>query len=152
MLSESDDAENLPLYLSLKLMGSKAANTIGPDITNDVQMANATKTPLTRAQKYGIHNLPLFCLGTALLEIGHWKSTSELFDAEIDDNLVDTVRRLAFAPAKLGKFYDRIIAKCLRCNFGDHTDLARMDLVKAVYDDVVCPLEELVRRLDGLEL
>ena len=152
MLSESEDSEDLPLYLSLKLMSSTAANSTVQHAAQDIQMANTTKTPLSRAQKCGINNMALFCLGTALLEIGHWKSASELFDQEIDDNLVDTVRRLAYSSAKLGKYYDKIVSKCLRCNFGDDTDLSRVELVKAVYEDVVCPLEDLVSKLDGLKM
>jgi hypothetical protein len=88
----------------------------------------------------------------ALLEIGHWQSASKLRDENVDRDNIDTVWRLAGNSTGLGKRYDAIIQKCLRCNFAVGTDLGRVELQRAFYSEVVFPLEELVEMLEKLRI
>jgi len=106
---------------------------------------------LTEAQRQGINNSTLFHLGVALLEIGHWKPFSTLCEDYDRDN-IETARRLGFGNTSLGTCYDEIIRKCLQCNFGYGTDLGRIELQRAIYSDVVCPLEGLIEDLSKLRI
>ncbi|KAK8002120.1 hypothetical protein PG991_014342 [Apiospora marii] len=42
-----------------------------------------------------------------------------------------------------------MIRRCLNCHFGYGHDLSSVELQSAVYSNVVCPLQELVEKLDG---
>ncbi|KAI4605855.1 hypothetical protein J4E80_010388 [Alternaria sp. BMP 0032] len=97
--------------------------------------------------KDGINSLPLFFLGVALLEIAHWKPIEKNMTGRDDNNQIYTARRLASGRAPLGPVYQRIAKKCLQCNFGVGTDLGKNDLRAAVYNDVVCELEDMIKQL-----
>ena len=97
--------------------------------------------------KDGINSLPLFFLGVALLEIAHWKPIEKNMTGKDDNNQIYTARRLASGRAPLGPVYQRIAKKCLQCNFGVGTDLVKDDLRAAVYNDVVCELEGMIKQL-----
>ena len=107
--------------------------------------APATYT-FSEADYFGINNATLFHLGVALLELGHWKSLESL-SHEQDPNPILTARRLASRQTPLGPKYQEIIRKCLQCNFGFGTDLNKNELQSAVYGDVVCQLESMIRSL-----
>ena len=117
--------------------------------TSDVPAMGSLETTLTDARDMGVKSMPLFCLGVVLIEIGHWKTVAELSIDECDKNIVETVGRLATRSARLGKNYDQIVRKCLSRSFGEEFDLRPDALLMAIYEDVVCPLEELVAILDG---
>jgi len=97
--------------------------------------------------RYGINNLPLFFLGVALLEIAHWKPIEKNMTDKDDKNQVYAARRLASGRAPLGPAYQQIARKCLQCNFGVGTDLSKKTLQAAVYNDVVCELEDMIKQL-----
>jgi len=97
--------------------------------------------------KDGINSLPLFFLGVALLEIAHWKPIEKNMTGKDENNQIYTARRLASGRAPLGPVYQRIAKKCLQCNFGVGTDLGKDDLRAAVYNDVVCELEGMIKQL-----
>jgi hypothetical protein len=144
-----DVPEDIPLYFNSRLA------TIQPEKYRQQMvsgsMPRSSKMPLPAAQRRGVDNVTLFCLGTALLEIAHWKPINTLRE-DYDDDSIDTVRRMANGSTMLGKWYDESIRKCLRCDFAFGTDLRRVELQRAVYSEVICPLEDLIERLDGLNL
>jgi hypothetical protein len=152
----STDPYRLPndfkLFLNSNLMPAPPTPPTLPEepMDNEVQMIETRKGQLSESQRRGINNTTLFCLGLAFLEIGHWKPLSSLVEKDYDTDEVDTARRLSFGNSKLGRRYDEIVRKCLQCNFGFGTDLKRTELQSAVYSDVVCPLEELIQKLDDL--
>jgi hypothetical protein len=152
-MSPSKAPEDFSLYLNSKLTRTQPLKLESSSTSNseipEVQMTGSSntclaKSPLTEAQKHGIHNTTLFCLGLALLEIGRWKSLSSLRE-DYDRDDYETVWRLGYGSSVLGQGYDDIVLQCLRCDFGAKTtDLKRQELQNAVYNDIVCPLEDLI--------
>jgi len=148
--------EELPVYINSKLSSVKAAT---PDQSMNAEGAmynmqanNGAKAPLSTAHRRGVYNITLFCLGIALLEIAHWKPLDKLREDWYDEDNIDTARRIANGNSVLGKWYDEAIRRCLRCDFGFGSDLKKAELQRAVYSDVICPLDELIERLNGLYL
>ncbi|KAF1987369.1 hypothetical protein K402DRAFT_420189 [Aulographum hederae CBS 113979] len=175
MPSTEDSPENFSLYLKSRLIApstfcasasssSSSASTPGVASCPVSASLSSYNTPastspptfLSAARRRGVYNTSLFCLGMALLEIGHWKRITELQEAIDDDgnyDIVDVARVFAGRTAGLGKAYDDIIDSCIRCNFpGMITDLGSKELQSAVWNKIVCPLDELVRKLEGLNL
>ena len=66
----------------------------------------------------------------------------------------DTARRVADSNSAklsyLGKGYQKIIRKCLSCDFGCGADLERPELRQAIYSDIACPIQEIVEKLEKL--
>ncbi|RYP44386.1 hypothetical protein DL768_009152 [Monosporascus sp. mg162] len=87
----------------------------------------------------GIENMPLHCLGVALLQIDRLKKM------EPEDVL--GVRKMARLSSSLGPRYQEITQKCLRCDFGYGTDLSKTQLQKAVYESVAGALESMMSSL-----
>ncbi|QDS70770.1 hypothetical protein FKW77_003942 [Venturia effusa] len=159
-MSSSKSPEDFSLYLNSKLAPSQPRNPgpvselEGPEIqmTGSSELTSLKKCSLTEDQRHGNHNSTLFCLGLALLEIGHWKSLVELRE-DYDRDDYDTVWRLGYGTSALGQGYDDIVLQCLRCDFGAKTtDLNRHELQDAVYNDIVCPLEGLIEGLGKMAL
>ncbi|KAI0451960.1 hypothetical protein F5B21DRAFT_358374 [Xylaria acuta] len=48
----------------------------------------------------------------------------------------------------LGEPYEAIVRKCLQCNFGYGTNLGCTELQAAIYNSVVCPLQETIEKLE----
>jgi hypothetical protein len=115
-------------------------------ITKPMEGIEATTGP-GEDIRYGINNFPLFFLGVALLEIAQWKPIEESMTDRDDNNEVYAARRLASGRALLGPLYQNIARKCLQCNFGVGTDLSKETLQAAVYNDVVCELEGMIKQL-----
>ncbi|KAI0109218.1 hypothetical protein GGR51DRAFT_570044 [Nemania sp. FL0031] len=100
---------------------------------------------------YGINNQTLWALGIALLEIAHWAPLDSLKpEGHIDD--VVAVRGVAKRKTLLGAPYEAIVRKCLQCNFGCGTNLCRAELQVAVYNSVVCPLQDTIEKLEKMGL
>jgi hypothetical protein len=151
MPSKATNSDDVPLYLNSRLPQRSSIQLLETSKIGDVQMKDGKDSQLSDAQRRGIYNTTLFCLGMALLEIGYWKSVTELAeDNELDS--VDTVRMLAENTVGLGKRYDEMVNKCLRCDFAFGTDLNKVELQQAIWNEVVCPLEELIDRLDNLSM
>ncbi|KZM18912.1 hypothetical protein ST47_g9943 [Ascochyta rabiei] len=95
--------------------------------------------------QYGINNVTLFFLGVALLEIAYWKPIEDQMKPGDHNNQIYAARRIASSrPSSLGPAYQKIAEKCLQCNFGFGTKLESKRLQTAVYNDVVCGLENLL--------
>lgn len=95
--------------------------------------------------QYGINNMPLFSLGIALLEIGHWKPLHTFRRAQEND--VITARRLAVRQTRLGPKFQDMAQKCLDCDFGSGKDLGKPQLQSAVHGEVVCRLGDMIQAL-----
>ncbi|KAK2028256.1 hypothetical protein LX32DRAFT_673628 [Colletotrichum zoysiae] len=89
---------------------------------------------------YGISNLSLHSLGVALLQIERW--------IRVEPREVLVVRKMASRTSSLGPRYQEITKKCLRCDFGHGSDLAKPRLQEAVYGSVVVELEKMISSLD----
>ncbi|KAI9686883.1 MAG: hypothetical protein M1822_002636 [Bathelium mastoideum] len=95
---------------------------------------------------YGVRNTMLFSLGISLLEIGHRKLLPS-FREPRDTNDVVTARRLAHGTTPLGSKYQRILQKCLSCDFGVGSDLGMNELQGGVHENIVAELEAMIRGL-----
>ncbi|KAI9695602.1 MAG: hypothetical protein M1820_008527 [Bogoriella megaspora] len=99
-----------------------------------------------QALLYGVRNTTLCSLGIALLQISHRKTLEELRRHD-DPNNIFTARRLAAGANPLGLKFQKIVRKCLGCDFGSGTDMQDKELQDAVFADVVCELEAMVQTL-----
>ena len=118
-----------------------------PNHTAVMDYIQSTENAVSDEIKYGINNIPLFFLGVALLEIAHWTRLENKMLPRDQEDAVYTARRLALGRAPLGPEYQKIVQKCLQCNFGFGTKLNSKSLQTAVYNDVVCELEDMIERL-----
>ncbi|KAL5114080.1 hypothetical protein ACEQ8H_008011 [Pleosporales sp. CAS-2024a] len=137
-----------PVALKTLHLSSQISGPNQPTHTTQVmEGVQDTADTVSDEIKYGINNLPLFFLGVALLEIAHWKPLERKMIPRDQHDQVYTARRLAQGRAPLGPEYQKIVQKCLQCNFGFGTKLASKSLQTAVYNDVVCELEGMIERL-----
>ncbi|PVH71685.1 hypothetical protein DL98DRAFT_503310 [Cadophora sp. DSE1049] len=120
-----------------KQIGSSMEGVMLTPSNNDVSQASEDEQ--NHRIFCGIHNMTLHSLGVALLQIDRWTRV------ELEDVL--KVRKMAMR-ASLGPRYQEITQKCLACDFGYGWDLARPQLQRAVYDDVVGALETMISSLD----
>lgn len=90
--------------------------------------------------QYGIRNMTLWSLGAILLQIGRWSKISSLDDVVI-------VRKLSSQVPPLGPRYQQLTKKCLDCDFGYGDDLSKSRLQKALYENLVCELTEMIEGL-----
>jgi hypothetical protein len=138
--TDFDETSLETLHLSSRITAPGQPNAIAMD-------GVVPTTGLSDEIRYGILNLPLFCLGVALLEIAHWQRIEMKMTPKDDGDRVYAARRLASERAPLGPVYQKIARKCLQCNFGVGTDLSSESLQAAVYGDVVCGLEGMIKEL-----
>ncbi|KAF2471306.1 uncharacterized protein BDR25DRAFT_260781 [Lindgomyces ingoldianus] len=135
------------LHLSTQIP-NKLSNGFLPD-----PMAYTETYPSVRFNATGdsrVRNLSLGHLAIALLEIGFKKDIGRLRKrSEISD--LTTARELADASQPLGLAYQKIIRKCIHCDFAFGSDLSSEELQDAVYSDVVCSLENIVKSCQSLE-
>ncbi|KAK1954602.1 hypothetical protein LY78DRAFT_742284 [Colletotrichum sublineola] len=82
-------------------------------------------------------------MGHALLQIDRW--------TRVEPGDVLAVRKMALRTSSLGSRYQEITRKCLRCDFGYGSDLAKPRLQEAVYENVVGALEMMISSLDLAE-
>ncbi|KAK8863006.1 hypothetical protein PGQ11_009241 [Apiospora arundinis] len=122
------------MHISSELSQEARREVSMPDlaITDEFELAQRT---------YGVGNTSLYSLGKALLQIGQW---SLLMTDDIGE-----IRRLAECDSRLGPVYQRITQQCLDCNFASSKDLGDPDLQNAIYRDVVCGLEGIIKSLEG---
>ncbi|KAG9197211.1 hypothetical protein G6514_001969 [Epicoccum nigrum] len=105
------------------------------------------KDAVTDQMRQGIPNSTLFCLDVALLEIAYWSPIEEKATKEDDKNPVLIARRLQKDRAPpLGLEFQSIVKRCLSCDFGFGDQLIGKGLRPAVYNNVVCELEELITK------
>lgn len=143
--------EDVPLFLQSSLVKA----TPPPNPLTLPRDSNGQQCQLQVRLKYhrGISNTFTFSLGVALLEIAYMKPLSEL-RTDTDEDEIDTARRIADASntrlSRLGKGYQEIIRKCLNCDFGCGSDLGKPELRQAIYNDIACPMQEVIEKLENL--
>ena len=135
------------LHLSAQFLENASGRSAAPmeGIEPSACFLPALQLQKTKLQ-YGINNSTLFCLGIALLELGYIKPLEAFCEEQAQDPIF-TARKLAELDHPLGLRYQRIVQRCLQCNFGFGTDLSKKELQSAVYGDVVCHLEEMIQSL-----
>lgn len=138
-----DDTALKTLHLSSQISSTTGVTTAGSTMDGIDQATYAVSDQV----RYGINNTTLFFLGVALLEIAHWKPVEQKMTTRDLNNEVFAARRLAASRAPLGPQYQKIVEKCLQCNFGFGTKLSTKELQTAVYNDVVCELEDMIEKL-----
>ncbi|KAF2136284.1 uncharacterized protein K452DRAFT_280214 [Aplosporella prunicola CBS 121167] len=142
-------AEDLQTLHLTSQFSTKSDTAIGNRIEEPGSVDSAETTRNIAIEKtyrytYNIKNMTLAKLGLALLEIGH-KKDIEKFDLGQQQHDVISARILADSPhTDFGPRYQRIVRKCLDCNFATGDDLADKSLRDAVYSHVVCELEEMI--------
>lgn len=99
---------------------------------------------MAKAPDKAIRNITMYRLGVALLQIGQWVPLQPDDTAQVQ-HVID----LSTSCWPLGEQYHRITQKCLNCQFGFGNNLSEVDLQRAIYWEVVCGLEELIRKVDG---
>ncbi|KAF2998007.1 hypothetical protein E8E13_007355 [Curvularia kusanoi] len=132
------------LHVSSQLSSPKDNSTTRCHM-EDVQ---ETQDSVSYEVRYGINNMSLFFLGVALLEIAHWKPIEDQMTPKDLNDQVFAARRIASQPSHMGPVYHRIARKCLQGNFGAEPDLGQKSLQTAVYNDVVCELESMIKKLE----
>ena len=128
-------------------LSSQIATPNKPDQTTDMDGVESSAKSVSEEVRCGINNVTLFFLGVALLEIAHWAPIEKKMTPRDELNETYTARRLAKGRAPLGPHYQKIAEKCLQCNFGFGTELNSNGLQTAVYNDVVCELESMIKEL-----
>lgn len=139
-----DDAALKTLHLSSQI----SAPAVSPIPSNTMDGVEQAIDAVSDQVRYGVNNTTLFFLGVALLEIAHWKPIEEQMIVRDLNNEVFAARRLAASRAPLGPQYQKIAEKCLQCNFGFGTKLSNKSLQAAVYNDVVCEIEGMIKDLN----
>ena len=117
---------------------------------------------LSRVSAFPPHTLArntfLFSLAVVFLEIAH-SSTLETLQRPVDlmngqENLYTqffVARRLAkYEYSVLGPRYHKIVERLVECDFGCGDDLSSRQLQAAIYNEVICPLEQLEQGLRKL--
>ncbi|KAJ8114277.1 hypothetical protein OPT61_g3796 [Boeremia exigua] len=132
---------------TLHLSSQISAPVPAAAINNAMDGVERVSDTVSDQVRYGINNTTLFFLGVALLEIAHWEPIEEKMTARDLNNEVFAARRLAAGRAPLGPQYQKIAEKCLQCNFGFGTKLSNKGLQTAVYNDVICELEDMIEQL-----
>ena len=105
-------------------------------------------TPEDLKYMYGIRNITLAKLGVALLEIGLQSDMESLIHDPTPHDVISARKvLLAGMPSRatLGSRYFKIAQKCIDCDFSCGSDLGEDSLQSAVYTDVVCALEDMIR-------
>lgn len=117
--------------------------------------------PLARAQTLPspivVRNRLLFSLGVMLLELAYQHPLSAL-TIERDKDVSNpgnteyfTADRLSRqVSAHMGARYAEITRKCVHCDFGCDFDLSQAKLQEGFYQDVVCELDKLEKRMRDL--
>ena len=88
--------------------------------------------------KCGIRNLTLWCIGVALLQIGLWRPI------RWDDH--EKVRESIGELETFSKQYHEITDKLINCDFGEGSKLQNPKLQNAIYQNVVCELDEIMEQ------
>ncbi|KAK0726689.1 hypothetical protein B0T21DRAFT_38849 [Apiosordaria backusii] len=90
--------------------------------------------------RHGIRCLTLFSVGTILLQIERWDSPSSILESD-----VEKIRRISRQTSRFGREYQKLVLKCIWCDFGCGLDsLLEPELQAAVWDQVVCVLSDMI--------
>uniref|UniRef100_A0A093V9Z9 Lon protease like 2, peroxisomal n=1 Tax=Talaromyces marneffei PM1 TaxID=1077442 RepID=A0A093V9Z9_TALMA len=138
---EFSDASLRSLHVTTGFSSESHDDQVCIDATEDYPKLNMSTVIEDAKFQYGIRNLPLYCLGVVLLQIGHW--------ALVDGGDIGRIRRLAVQSCRLGPRYKNIAQRCLDCDFGFGNDLCTPQLQQAVQSSV---LDELTDMIDSLDI
>jgi hypothetical protein len=138
---EFSDASLRSLHVTTDFPSKSPSDQVFIDATDDYPKLNMSTVIEDAKFQYGIRNLPLYCLGVVLLQIGHW--------ALVDGGDIGRIRRLAVQPCRLGPRYKNIAQRCLDCDFGLGNDLCAPQLQQAIQSVV---LDELTDMIDSLDI
>lgn len=138
---EFSDASLRSLHLTTGFSSKNDDDHVFVDATEDYSKLNMSTVIEDAKFQYGVRNLPLYCLGVILLQVGHW--------ALVDGGDIGRIRRLAVQSCRLGPRYKNIAQRCLDCDFGLGNDLCTPQLQQAVQNSV---LDELTDMIDSLDI
>lgn len=113
---------------------------------------HSSQSPEDLKYMYGIRNIALAKLGVALIEICSKQDIRKLTTNPVPHDVISARKILLEKPPyleKLGMRYIEIARKCIDCDFSCGDDLNKDDLQSAVYTEVVCALEEMIRHWKG---
>ncbi|KAL9034495.1 MAG: hypothetical protein Q9180_005374 [Flavoplaca navasiana] len=131
---------------------------------SDQSIANAGKAPIIEPDRYShlIINKSLFALGVVLIELALKRSfedlCSEAMNSEpaMSERSYNTAESFQVATSLIDLVYDEqgtqygyVVQRCLRCEFGFQDSKKRLEVDAfraAVYEGVIAPLEEDLRR------
>ncbi|KAF2998300.1 hypothetical protein E8E13_007423 [Curvularia kusanoi] len=134
-------------------LNSQISPTSDPNATEGQMDGIQHTDAVTDEVRQGVDNTTLFSLGIAMLEIAYWTPIEQKMTAMDENNCVLAARRLMCdRGAPLGPEYQRIAAKCLRCDFGFGPSLNSNGLQSAIYNDVVLQLDGMIKRLENLHV
>jgi hypothetical protein len=131
------------LFEHLHLVTNITINNPNLVVMEDVQstgMQAPQPSPHDTLLSQGVRNLTLHSLGACLAQIGDWE-----FRDKAD---VSEIRRMAARGSRLGSRFHQIVQKCLYCDFGCGDDLKDPKLQRALCNDVVQPLDDMMKCLD----
>jgi len=112
------------------------------DVNPSCRGASELSMAVEHAQlEYGIGSLTLWSLGVVFLQIGRWAAIDSPED-------VSGVRKLLHQVSALGPRYRDLTEKCLDCDFGYGHDLSKPRLQQAVYENLVCELDDMIGSLE----
>lgn len=142
-------SENIDLFLRSGFF-SQISENFCADLAASLwdRKGKGRQTVFEPKHTYDINNMTLFSLGVALLEIGHWTPLSQMRSEGDPDDLATAIR-MAQQRTFFGKSYNDIVRMCMQCHFGFGHDLSKVELQSAVYNGLICRLEEMVKILDG---
>jgi hypothetical protein len=136
------------LHLTAQIPNKSQSTMLGAGSQSNDQ----TSTMEHPESAVNVRNQTLANLGIALLEIALRQDIKE-YQGLSKQNDTATARTLADGyKAPLGPLYQNIIRKCLHCDFAFGADLKTKELQDAVYSDVICGIETLVKSCESLGL
>ncbi|KAL8882776.1 MAG: hypothetical protein Q9198_000284 [Flavoplaca austrocitrina] len=133
-------------------------------LQSDQSIANAGKAPVVERDRYShlIINKSLFALGVILIELALKRSFEELCseamnsEPAMSERSHNTVESFQVATSLIDMVYEEqgtqygyVVQRCLRCEFGFQDSKKRLEVDAfraAVYEGVIAPLEEDLRR------
>jgi hypothetical protein len=157
ILQESWQSEDIVFYNTV----SKTKNH-RPSLTNphlNVQVKDTTSQASSAHDKQ-IRNLYTYRLGVILLELACQTPLSKLREEEDETNspsnpssdfeIANFVSETL--STDMGIPFQKIVQKCLNCDFGAGSDLRDPELQAAFHKDVICGLEGIEERLNALKI
>ncbi|KAH9212136.1 hypothetical protein DL95DRAFT_447797 [Leptodontidium sp. 2 PMI_412] len=134
---------------------------VGSTIAPKAITQNGQEQDVDNVIGHMIRNPYLFSLGVVLIELAFQAPLRSLYNTQdlingqanaLSDYFVAS-RLSKTISSSLGPMYGKVVRKCLGCDFGQGTsDLSDEKLQAAVYQDVVCELEQLERGFAMLQL
>ena len=168
ILSERWQSEDIIFYDATSTLKRSRPSLTDPHLTVRVTSSQALGRRQVRgqAQREGlsfdtrIRNPYTYRLGVILLELACQAPLCKLIEEEDlisgpKDPKTEFEATLSISETvstDMGYPFQRIVQKCINCDFGNGNDLGDPSLQSAFYKDIVCELENLENRLNRLQL